>query len=70
MVVFSGLVVKESEFVRGEGSEFEEGVMKVWADVIKDGVTVVGGGLKNDRSSRDSRKSERTANSFPKEFSG
>lgn len=66
MVVVSGLVVKESEFVRGEGSE---GVMK-GADVIKDGATVVGGGLKNDRSSRDSRKSESTANSFPSEDSG
>jgi len=37
---------------------------------MRAGVTVAGGGLKNDRSSRDSKKSDNTENSLPSVVSG
>ena len=37
---------------------------------MRAGVTVVGGGLKNERSSRDSKKFESTENSLPSVVSG
>jgi len=65
VTVTSGFVYC-SIFEVGEGSVGWGGEGKGWAGAdMRAGATVVGGGLKKERSSRDSKKSDSTENSLP-----
>lgn len=52
-----------SAFVTNELSTPVEGLLLYEVDDMREGATVDGGGVKNDRSSRVSRKSLKTAGS-------